>query len=168
MPIGRQRTARAGSDGFVLWDYHVFAVRRGARAGAAMGGSSVVYDVDTTLDPFPAPFEDYRREALQEVRVEGFPEDHTRRLYRVVPARETLARFASDRSHMRTPMGGWKMFPPTWPPIGGGLVDSANKNTLPAFLDMRRGVMGRSSDAPGRLLDEAEFVDFFAPSALEE
>jgi hypothetical protein len=164
VPIWRQRSAaaRPGDDGgqqLAAWDYHVFAVQRDSPAAEE---DSLVYDLDTTLEPFPCTFEQYRREALRDPRHAGFP---LRRLYRVVPARELFARFSSDRSHMRTPQGGWTMPPPSWPPLGAELAD---KNTLPLFLDMRaEGEAGAPSPLGPEvlLLDEGAFFAEFSASS---
>lgn len=159
-PIWRQRaaSAAAGPGGCcVCWDYHSWAVRT-RRSGEE--GGSLVYDLDTTLEPFPVPFAVYRREALR-------PCAGPARLYRIVPAREMLASFSSDRSHMRTADGGWTAAPPAWAPIRGSGVDDSN--TLPAFLDMRRRRREEEEEeeagdagGPGRLLDEREFFEFFS------
>lgn len=162
VPIWRQRSAERRGEAIdppCVWDYHVFAAAAQRRGGHDdEGNHSLVYDLDTTLDPFPCEFEQYRREALRPP-----PPTLTRR-YRVVPARELFARFSSDRSHMRTADGdGWAMPPPPWPPIGRDLSD---KHTLPSFLDMR-GVGGGGGDS-GLLLDEAAFFEFFAPARRRE
>lgn len=58
-----------------------------------------------------------------------------RPLFRVVPAREYVARFCSDRSHMRAG-GRWLEPPPPWPCIGEG------PPTLARFLDLTDPIAG--------------------------
>ena len=94
---------RASKDGTpVVWDYHVVLLDRGA-----------VWDLDCVLGmPLPA-----RRwiEASFDSRAPA----HLAPRFRVL-ARETyVARFASDRRHMRRPDGSWLVDPPPWPAIGG-------------------------------------------------
>jgi len=73
VPVFRQR-AGSGSEGAVLWDYHVVALQRGA-------GGPRVWDLDSTL-PFGTPLEQYVREALQSVGLDTA----LQRRYRVVHA----------------------------------------------------------------------------------
>jgi hypothetical protein len=156
VPVWRQRRS-AAPDGLCVWDYHVFAAQRD-------NNRSLVYDLDTTVEPFPAPFDSYRREALRQPPDEGAP--LLRRRYRVVPAPELFASFSSDRSHMRTPDGtGWTMPPPPWPLVGQEFDD---KNALPSFLAMARAASDGGVGVgvgPGLLMDEREFVAFFSPAA---
>jgi hypothetical protein len=150
-PIWRQRAAGQHKGGVCLWDYHVFVVSRRGQGTDVLW----VYDHDTTIEPFPAPFELYCAEALRPYP----PSDAVPpRCYRVVGARELLATFASDRSHMRTEDGGWSAPPPPWPLIAPENGGESNTNMLPAFLDMRR-----QDAAPGHLLlSDQAFFDFFA------
>ncbi len=64
-------------------------------------------------------------------------------LFRVVEAGRFVARFASDRSHMRDATGGWIHPPPPWPTIGDGSMN------LPLFIDMTRPFLGDVVDADG-------------------
>jgi hypothetical protein len=60
----------------------------------------------------------------------------------VVPASEYLARFSSDRSHMRDEDGTWKAEPPTLPVIGQGM-------NLWRWVDMVEDWVGEVLDLPG-------------------
>jgi hypothetical protein len=97
-----------GADAPILWDYHVVLA---ARAGAAWS----IWDLDGRLGApvaarawlgttFPLP-------AL-------VPARHQPR-FEWIAADEYVRGFGSDRSHMRTPDGGWQREPPAWPPIDG-------------------------------------------------
>ncbi|KAG2498683.1 hypothetical protein HYH03_003427 [Edaphochlamys debaryana] len=94
-----------------------------AAAEAAAGPSrAVVWDLDTLL-PFPCSLDLYAQNALR-AHMTLLP--HLQRLYRVVPAATYLRSFASDRSHMRRPGGGWASPPPAYPPIVA--ADGATNN----------------------------------------
>jgi hypothetical protein len=100
-----------------------------------LDGAGRIWDLDSRLGyPEPAcrwlggsfPF------------IERLPAEFRPR-FRLVPAAEYRAGFASDRSHMRGADGGWLHPPPPWPPIGAGM-------TLPAYRSAAPG-------GPGELLD---------------
>lgn len=103
IPIFHQRSS-ARDDGLVVWDYHVIVIQSGE-------GEELVWDLDTTL-PFPCTLDEYEQKALADIP-QG-PEEH-QRLYRLIPARDYLEHFASDRSHMKGPDGSWLAPPPPWP-----------------------------------------------------
>lgn len=114
-PILAQRLAPPGQP--LFWDYHVIYAEAG-----------LVYDRDSALG-FPVPAALYlERSFLPEASLR----EGDRPRFRPVPAREWLASFSSDRSHMRAPDGSWLRPPPPWPPVGKG-------NALPAFLSLREG-----------------------------
>ena len=127
-----QRAGDSRSEGFVLWDYHVIVVaktREDEKESEWMDSKSsesndhasaplhrlMVYDLDTTL-PFPTPLGHYYSMAFR-------PQMNIRSLcrpkFRIVPARDFLHKFASDRSHMRIE-GGWSSPPPSYPCIVAG------------------------------------------------
>lgn len=95
---------RAGQNaaGLVVWDYHVLALQR-------QESSMVVWDLDSLL-PLPCCFAHFATAALRIGEVT--PLLHRR--YRCVPWPAFRRRFASDRRHMRTSVGGWQMPPPRW------------------------------------------------------
>ena len=141
--IWAQRAGDPAQGGVVVWDYHVIAVRW-PRAGAP----AEVWDLDTTVRPFPCAAGAYAREALHVPRLERL-----RRRYRVVPADEFLATFASDRSHMLTVAEDgtreWQSPPPPRPPIR----TETCANNLESFIDTTAGV------GPGCAMDEREFLE---------
>ena len=115
-PLWAQRAAPAPGEP-VVWDYHVFLVEAGA------GGR--VWDLDSVLG-MPVPLADYLAATFRAVPAEGAPR------FRVVPAGEYVRRFSSDRSHMRTPDGGWLVPPPAWPAIGA----AGETSNLMRFVDV--------------------------------
>lgn len=115
----------------VIWDYHVVALTRAA-------GAVQVWDRDSRL-PLPSPLANYLRRTflpLGAVARELAPR------FRLVPAADYLAQFASDRSHMRAADGSWLQPPPPWPPLGQG-------HTLDRFLDLAQAGPGLVLDLPG-------------------
>jgi hypothetical protein len=59
-----------------------------------------------------------------------------------VPKDQFLAYFASDRSHMRTPEGGWLVLPPESPPIR----TRTEVMNLFRFVDMEKVFLGEVYD----------------------
>lgn len=114
----------AEEDGFVIWDYHVFLL-----AGAE------AWDLDSTL-PFPCPLKRYLTATFR---------DQLPRWYlpwfRLVKAEDYVAKFASDRRHMRDAAGAFKHPPPPWPANG-----PADQHNLGDFIDMRQPFLGEVID----------------------
>lgn len=110
VPIWRQK-ASSREDGCVVWDYHVICVQTFSTKGL----EPVIWDLDTTLQ-FPVSFSKYVKEAFQPWL--GL-DPSFQRLYRVVAAPLFLKYFSSDRRHMRTLEGLWKMPPPSYDCITG-------------------------------------------------
>ncbi|MCB1652822.1 MAG: hypothetical protein KDI41_02380 [Pseudomonadales bacterium] len=133
--LWQQRAAGAGR--WVIWDYHVVVMARhddGIR----------VYDLDSRLT-FPTPLAAYVTGTFPfatRMPVELSPR------FRVVPADRFLATFSSDRSHMRTPDGGYTYPPPPWPPIQ---VEGLPPSTLARFVDMNTPFEGEVMDLEGLL-----------------
>jgi hypothetical protein len=130
----KQQIGDPRHDGMVVWDYHVILcakpsmtdgdeqeqVARSCTCGKVPAAPSTdksasalacpcqgwVYDLDTTIKPFPCPMRLY---ALQALRAHLAPSKgpaarRRERLFRVVGARAFLEHFASDRSHMLAPL----------------------------------------------------------------
>ena len=74
--------------------------------------------------------------------------EDTNVLFRIIDAKEYIANFSSDRSHMKLPSGDWAAPPPSWPPI----VKSEISNLM-AWLDI-------GSDGPGELLNLEQIIAF--------
>jgi len=120
----QQRAGRAG--GPVLWDYHVVLATH-------LAGWQV-WDLDTRLGcPSPAPTWLAQTFPLADLVPARFQPR-----FAVLPAADYIARFGSDRSHMRAADGRWSQPPPPWPPIVG---PRAGALTLVDAIDQaRRGL----------------------------
>ncbi|XP_022603284.1 protein N-terminal glutamine amidohydrolase [Seriola dumerili] len=105
VPLWKQKSGHG--DRPVIWDYHVILLQAGLQS------DSLVYDLDSELS-FPCSLKLYAAQAFRSDR-NIRPEYH--RKLRVVPADSFLLNFASDRSHMKTSDGSWRMPPPPYPPI---------------------------------------------------
>ncbi|KND00715.1 uncharacterized protein SPPG_09149 [Spizellomyces punctatus DAOM BR117] len=116
----KQKSGKVAEDGRIIWDYHVFAIVKPKNAPSTM-----VYDFDTMLD-FPTPFSNYINESFRSSR---FP-----RKFRIVPAKDYLLHFASDRRHMRMPGSDassespelYSAPPPLYPPIKSSIPLSSS------------------------------------------
>lgn len=123
----------------VFWDYHVVLVIRGP--------VNTVMDLDSTLgSPLePARWWDATFPYIDYIVPEFRPR------FRLVDASVFARIFSSDRSHMRRDDGTWNATPPAWPcirPASGG-VD------LQRFIEMNH-----DSRSPGRVLSDADFMDY--------
>ncbi|MBN3306083.1 protein N-terminal glutamine amidohydrolase isoform X2 [Amia ocellicauda] len=140
VPIWKQKSSPG--DKPVIWDYHVILLHECNKEQ-----KSFIYDLDTVL-PFPCPFDQYAREALQS---DDFINPTFRRKLRVIPADAYLKSFASDRSHMRDASGAWRMPPPPYPCI----ETAESKMNLDDFISMD------SQLGCGRVYTLSEFVQRF-------
>jgi len=112
----------------IFWDYHVVLLYK--------NNGWKVYDLDTDL-PTPTPFADYLMETFKEGAV---PEQY-RSMFRVIDADEFVKVFSSDRSHMLSADGRWKVEPPSWPAI----VRNGESNLM-ELIDMRNKSIGQLMD----------------------
>ncbi|TPX64193.1 hypothetical protein SpCBS45565_g06066 [Spizellomyces sp. 'palustris'] len=116
----KQKSGKTAEDGRIIWDYHVFAIVKPKNTQSAM-----VYDFDTLLD-FPTTFSNYINESFRSSRLP--------RKFRIVPARDYLLHFASDRRHMRLPGSDassespelYSAPPPLYPPIKSSIPLSSS------------------------------------------
>lgn len=122
-PIWQQRAAEAPGEP-VYWDYHVIVLTRGPWE---------IWDLDSTLG-CPVPAGEYLRASFRP-DLATVPEQAPR--FRLVPAAELAATFASDRSHMRRDDGTYTEPPPPWPPIS-----SAKGSTLARYLALGDPIAG--------------------------
>ncbi|RKP25743.1 N-terminal glutamine amidase-domain-containing protein, partial [Syncephalis pseudoplumigaleata] len=89
VPLWCQSASRDDST-LVVWDYHVILVVQTSKSDA------MVYDFDAML-PFPCPWSEYVQMVFQpDIALQ----DGFLRQFRVVPARDYIDHFSSDRSHM--------------------------------------------------------------------
>jgi len=119
----------------VFWDYHVVALERN-RCG------SVIWDFNAKRGS-PCGADDWLDVSFHANRM---PVEY-RPLFRVVPRKDYLDEFISDRSHMRNADGTFRKTPPPWDCIGSG------ENSLPKFIDMK-------TDNPGKVYDLYELKQF--------
>jgi hypothetical protein len=120
----------------VHWDYHVILLVR--------DDIWQVWDLDTTLE-FPVNALTYFGKTFRGPD-ESF--DNTNVIFRTIDAKEYIADFSSDRSHMRLSSGDWAAPPPSWPPI----VKLGSSNLI-GWLDIE-------SDGPGELLTLEQIIVF--------
>ena len=133
---------RAGRepDGLVIWDYHV-VLKVGLDDGwyihdldCSRGALLPIGDwVDVTFADLPARFPVYAPR------------------FREVDHAEYRTTFSSDRSHMRTPDGGWIKPPPEWPALAAEGQPASN---LMRFVDVTQPFVGRVC-GPAELISPA-------------
>jgi hypothetical protein len=124
----------AGAAGLVVWDYHVVLVTEASPIAPAE-----VWDLDSELG-MPLALERY----LDATFGAPAPAELAPR-FRIVEAEAFLARFATDRSHMRDAAGGWLHAPPPWPPPQA----PGEAMNLPRYLDLADPIAPPSVDLPG-------------------
>jgi N-terminal glutamine amidase len=133
----------------VVWDYHVIVVAK----HKSDERQTLVFDFDANELPFPCDSTEYSVYCLGiHYELGGTSYEHR---FRVVPARQFVDHFASDRRHMRTADGGWEASPPSYAPIRGASADSAHN--LDRFTRFEAGML--QSPAPCRcaVLDRERF-----------
>ncbi|KAG2182191.1 hypothetical protein INT43_007118, partial [Umbelopsis isabellina] len=89
IPIWEQSSSVEGN--FLIWDYHVILVHFKDEVD-----ESLVYDFDTRL-AFPTPIKKY---VWLSFRPDLLLNEQFERYFRLIPAKDFLSHFASDRSHM--------------------------------------------------------------------
>lgn len=136
----------AGSPGeSLVWDYHVILI---ARDPAGAGERWQVFDLDTHLGA-PVDFADY---AAATFAPPGRLPVRFEPRFRLIPGDEWLARFASDRAHMRSPDGRYHHPPPPWPLI--------HREGAPLFLEW----LDEDGPGPGRWRSLDELLGEFDPA----
>jgi len=140
VPLWRQKAGK-DEEKLVIWDYHVLLILR------QPDDRCLVYDLDSDL-PFPTYFHKYVTETFRTDAILN-PEYH--RFFRVVPAPTFLAKFSSDRRHMKKPDGSWMKPPPNYPII----QTSESKHNLDDFISMDASV------GVGDVVSLKEFVQMF-------
>lgn len=117
-----QRAAR-GPTAALFWDYHVVVLA---------ADPWEIWDLDSTLG-CPVPAAEYLRRSFRR----GLPPELAP-IFRLVPAAELLATFASDRSHMRDQNGNYERPPPPWPTVSA----PERGSNLSRFIDMTDPFVG--------------------------
>nr|CCC93769.1 conserved hypothetical protein [Trypanosoma congolense IL3000] len=150
-PVWRQRLRNG--EGPVLWDYHVVALAD-LPSGVEGGSSSKwVFDYDTVL-PYPCEAVRYINESFHPYEQLA---DKYRQWFRVIPGREYLECFASDRSHMKEAT----VPRPSWSPIRGRRAKG--DMLLDLYIDVRpRAVEDVAEDDRwlGTVMDIKKFTQF--------
>lgn len=125
--------ASAGPSEPVIWDYHVIAISFPA---------NLAFDLDSRCS-FPHVAVDYLQETFP--LAGQVPEAFAPR-FRVIAAKAFVAKFASDRSHMRE---GERYLapPPDWPPP----TTSSSSMNLMEFVQMARPFVGEVMDLSGMI-----------------
>jgi hypothetical protein len=132
----------------VVWDYHVFAMTTSSHPE-----KKLIIDYDSVL-PYPCSSTEY---ILKAFRPQLALRPEFIQLFRVIPGREYLSRFSSDRSHMATS----GLPEPSWPHICGSEAKSAME--LPSLWTMSTDEIGVSSDhthAVGTIFDVRSLLQF--------
>lgn len=136
--LWRQKASgRPDVDDLVCWDYHVIAVSfrllksEYDRHASTARSECMIYDLDTTLLPFPCPADLYAKEALRKL-----PDCFPSRIFRVITASTFLRHFASDRSHMLRQDGKTYRAPQPPYPCIASRCNGLETNTLPRYLSM--------------------------------
>lgn len=107
----------------LFWDYHVFVLAEDPWE---------VWDLDSTLG-MPVPAAVYVARSFRA----GLPPELAA-VFRVVPADELRATFASDRSHMRSRDGRFERPPPPWPTVS----PKERGSNLLRFIDVASPFVG--------------------------
>lgn len=145
VPFWRQSPEDHGK--VLVWDYHVVLVTFGplAARSEAVQERGRVFDFDSDV-PFPVSIWEYLPTVL---RLHATTVAILPHRFRVVPVRQFLDTFASDRSHMLVD-GEYVRPPPSWPPVRGPAAKSMM--VLDDFVAM--GIAGDDS------LSAEEFLRF--------
>ncbi|KAG0496327.1 hypothetical protein HPP92_001018 [Vanilla planifolia] len=159
-PLWHQKASKS-LDGLVIWDYHVLCIQKKGEQGFA---HCLTWDLDSSL-PFPLGLDKYVSEAIRPM----FPLTSTyRRLFRVIHAPIFLNYFASNRAHMKDPLGNWVSPPPSYEPIiaqdgcQNNLQEYIGMHAVDVVTDIKALSEGLYSNKFGVLIDEAMLETFFS------
>lgn len=120
VPMFYQRAA-SDEETPCVWDYHVILIE----VDAGKSSNMQVYDVDTTLTPYPIALDVYTEYSFPgELCSTTFAP-----MFRVIPANKYLDYFESDRSHMyNAHTSSWSAPPPSYQCIFQSRSLSSNDN----------------------------------------
>lgn len=132
VPMFHQLASESPQDTAVMWDYHVVLI-----GVDRTNKTALVYDVDTTLTPYPLSLDEYLRRSFSEKLSTYAP------LFRVIPAAFFLQHFESDRSHMynahtrewSAPPPPYQCISPSAPPSNNS--ESQSRSNLKHYLNFR-------------------------------
>ena len=125
----------AKDQAFLVWDYHVIYY----------SPTEGIFDLDTLCD-FPCEPQQY----LQASFLDFLPylDEKYAPYFRVVSARDYLAEFSSDRTHMLNELGDYTATPPSWSRIG----KRSNLTAYHNFDDKQYGEIFNLAQLTGRFL----------------
>ena len=152
IPFFRQRATPDRLGEYVCWDYHVIVIRTLTMKNLDSKTSpsckkttkTEVLDMDSWL-PYPCPIDIYLDESFSLCAMNKKHYLEYQPLFRVIPARQYLTYFYSDRMHMFKD-GKWLSSPPKYQPIMNGLTyaktnrnettNHGNVSNLEMYIDM--------------------------------
>ncbi|KAH7910646.1 N-terminal glutamine amidase-domain-containing protein [Hygrophoropsis aurantiaca] len=157
----------------VIWDYHVVLALRErpqllqqtSTSTSSAERSTWIYDFDTHLS-VPCPWKEYILETFPPNAV--IPPEY-RSQFRIVPGEEYLLNFASDRSHMLSPLGSSPVSyylapPPIYPAIcgSGAATNGVRNNLMTCFVSM-----DASEETYGAVMDLKDLMDWGFEGGLD-
>lgn len=129
VPMFYQRAAES-PEKLCIWDYHVVLI--GTQKDQSGRMHVLVYDVDTTLTPYPVSLNEYLEYTFSEQL--STTKTYYAPIFRVIPASKYLQYFASDRSHMyNAHTRSWNATPPPYQCI---MPSSTAKSNLQHFWNV--------------------------------
>lgn len=138
---------RASDQSTIFWDYHVILI----------GLDGFVYDIDSTLEPYPIPALEYLDLSFPVLR-----EDCSRfqPLFRLIHGEVFLEYFGSDRSHMyNATTKCWNATPPSYPCIVSPKLPGENSHLF--YMDFSNTMPSKlPEEAKGRILSLGQLRDF--------
>ena len=145
---------RASNDLTISWDYHVVVI-------STQESAALVYDVDSTLLPYPMPLQDYLSHSFPALP-DCFAE--LRPTFRLIPGDIFVDSFGSDRSHMyNTTTQRWNAPPPSYDCIVAKQLPQENTHLF--YMDFAGDTPSQlSTEARGQLLNLRELQSFFSRS----
>jgi len=131
VPMFYQR-ASSDKDKPCIWDYHVILIAVDKKGNA---NKLLVYDVDSTLSPYPMALDQYLSYSFSdELSATAFAP-----LFRVIPAALYLQYFESDRSHMyNAHTSSWSAPPPPYQCIFTSTTSPSSKPTTSTRSNLKQ------------------------------
>jgi N-terminal glutamine amidase len=150
VPMLHQRASSSPSEVPCCWDYHVILLgvhnsQRdvGTTETKDTNNCVLVYDVDTTLQPYPISLAEYLMATFPNVE-EEYPYPEYRPRFRLISAPLFVQYFASDRRHMyNTTTQSWNAPPPTYacivpPPCCSSSCSSSTNTSDPTITNTHK------------------------------
>lgn len=147
-PLFKQRAV--APDEYVSWDYHVIVIRTRESCSTSSDGdnknATEVLDVDSWLQ-YSCPIEEYLDGTFPHTTNEDLDPKYMP-MFRVIPTKQYLKYFYSDRMHMYGD-GKWSRPPPSYAPIMNGLEFASGEplTTGDAASDDCNGVRASNLDS---------------------